>query len=577
MFTSWQSMRQLSSTFFAMRSRSLSDGATDGGTNGPRLFKSRAASRATAARDLYGSKPSTRAGGRLNAGNFSLPAPAVGAALAPSPAREDGSVTTARAPDAPGEPDAPAAAAPEAGAAPLDAALGALAPVVAGAEAGAATGAADGVAAALDDGAAWVSTGAVGAGDATGAAVGAGVATGAAGAATGGVGVAAATGGTGATGATGAAVGGSAGATVGATTGAAFAGSAAATGAGAGVTGAGGCVGCATGGGVIAFGSGAASFTSGFAGGASTTGVGGTSGTGCGATGAGTGVFCSALVGFTSSASFGTGAGTGLGSGRTSTFATGGGVSTGRSTGGGGTGNSAFGLGVSRSSARGIFGGETTCTLATFGRTARVIGPATLCCTTGAGAAFGAGSTRGSRRALMRTLVSLTASLAGARKPKLSPPTCTIMNPKCTSADTPSAHSKPRCALTAMSWATARVSVMAAAFIAMGLWILVPDKLDEDDVAVPKQQMGVFFATLFAFFLAEMGDKTQFATIALGAQYQSVLMVVLGTTLGMMLANAPAVYLGHRFADRLPTKLVHSIAAVIFVAIGVWTLAKMLF
>ena len=118
--------------------------------------------------------------------------------------------------------------------------------------------------------------------------------------------------------------------------------------------------------------------------------------------------------------------------------------------------------------------------------------------------------------------------------------------------------------------------VMAAAFIAMGLWILVPDKLDEDDVAVPKQQMGVFFATVVAFFLAEMGDKTQFATIALAAQYSDVLSVVLGTTLGMMMANAPAVYLGNRFAQRLPTKIIHMIAAIIFIAIGVLTAVKAL-
>jgi putative Ca2+/H+ antiporter (TMEM165/GDT1 family) len=116
--------------------------------------------------------------------------------------------------------------------------------------------------------------------------------------------------------------------------------------------------------------------------------------------------------------------------------------------------------------------------------------------------------------------------------------------------------------------------VMAAAFIAMGLWILVPDKLDEDDVAVPKQQMGVFFATVTAFFLAEMGDKTQFATIALAAQYSNVFSVVLGTTLGMMMANAPAVYLGNRFAQRLPTKIIHIIAAIIFIAIGVLTAVK---
>ena len=116
--------------------------------------------------------------------------------------------------------------------------------------------------------------------------------------------------------------------------------------------------------------------------------------------------------------------------------------------------------------------------------------------------------------------------------------------------------------------------VMAAAFIAMGLWILVPDKLDEDDVAVPKQQMGVFFATVVAFFLAEMGDKTQFATIALAAQYSDVFSVVLGTTLGMMMANAPAVSLGNRFAQRLPTKIIHIIAAIIFIAIGVLTAVK---
>lgn len=121
---------------------------------------------------------------------------------------------------------------------------------------------------------------------------------------------------------------------------------------------------------------------------------------------------------------------------------------------------------------------------------------------------------------------------------------------------------------TTLSW------VMAAAFIGMGLWILVPDKLDEDDVALPKKQMGVFFATLSAFFLAEMRDKTQFATIALAAQYSDVFTVVLGTTLGMMMANAPAVYLGNRFAQRLPTKIVHIVAAVIFIVIGVWTAAR---
>ena len=116
--------------------------------------------------------------------------------------------------------------------------------------------------------------------------------------------------------------------------------------------------------------------------------------------------------------------------------------------------------------------------------------------------------------------------------------------------------------------------MMGISFIAMGLWILVPDKLDESDVALPQKQMGVFFATLFAFFLAEMGDKTQFATIALGAQYQSVLMVVLGTTLGMMLANAPAVFIGDKLADKLPISLIHKIGAAIFLVVGISTLVQ---
>ena len=114
--------------------------------------------------------------------------------------------------------------------------------------------------------------------------------------------------------------------------------------------------------------------------------------------------------------------------------------------------------------------------------------------------------------------------------------------------------------------------VMAAAFIAMGLWILVPDKLDEDDVAVPNSKW--VFLPQWSHFLAEMGDKTQFTTIALAAQYSDVLSVVLGTTLGMMMANAPAVYLGNRFAQRLPTKIIHMIAAIIFIAIGVLTAVK---
>ena len=112
--------------------------------------------------------------------------------------------------------------------------------------------------------------------------------------------------------------------------------------------------------------------------------------------------------------------------------------------------------------------------------------------------------------------------------------------------------------------------VLGVSFIAMAIWTLVPDKLDEDDAKL--SQLGVFGTTLVAFFLAEMGDKTQIATIALAAQYQSLAMVVAGTTLGMMLANVPAVILGDRIANRIPVRLVHGIAAAIFAVLGVATL-----
>jgi len=112
--------------------------------------------------------------------------------------------------------------------------------------------------------------------------------------------------------------------------------------------------------------------------------------------------------------------------------------------------------------------------------------------------------------------------------------------------------------------------VLGVSFIGMAIWTLVPDKLDEDDAKLA--QLGVFGTTLVAFFLAEMGDKTQIATIALAAQYQSLAMVVAGTTLGMMLANVPAVILGDRIANRIPVRLVHGIAAAIFAVLGVATL-----
>ena len=111
--------------------------------------------------------------------------------------------------------------------------------------------------------------------------------------------------------------------------------------------------------------------------------------------------------------------------------------------------------------------------------------------------------------------------------------------------------------------------VLGAAFIAMAIWVLIPDKLDGD--AQPLR-FGVFGTTLAAFFFAEMGDKTQIATIALSAQYEAWLTIVVGTTLGMMIANVPAVLLGSRLAHAMPVKLVHSIAALIFLVLGVATL-----
>jgi putative Ca2+/H+ antiporter (TMEM165/GDT1 family) len=112
--------------------------------------------------------------------------------------------------------------------------------------------------------------------------------------------------------------------------------------------------------------------------------------------------------------------------------------------------------------------------------------------------------------------------------------------------------------------------VLGLSFIAMAAWTLVPDKFDEDEAKLA--QFGVFGTTLVAFFLAEMGDKTQVATVALAAQYSSVLFVVLGTTLGMMIANVPAVLLGDRIAEKMPVRLVHGIAAAIFAVLGVATL-----
>ena len=125
--------------------------------------------------------------------------------------------------------------------------------------------------------------------------------------------------------------------------------------------------------------------------------------------------------------------------------------------------------------------------------------------------------------------------------------------------------------LTSVIGAQALRWVLGLSFIAMAVWILIPDKLDDTEAPGP-QRLGVFGATTLAFFLAEMGDKTQVATVALAARYGDFLWVVAGTTFGMMIANVPAVLLGDRLAGRMPVRLVHAIAAMIFAALGVMVL-----
>jgi Ca2+/H+ antiporter, TMEM165/GDT1 family len=115
---------------------------------------------------------------------------------------------------------------------------------------------------------------------------------------------------------------------------------------------------------------------------------------------------------------------------------------------------------------------------------------------------------------------------------------------------------------TAMRW------ILGLGFIAMAAWTLVPDEFDEEKDGAAGR-FGVFGTTLVAFFLVEMGDKTQIATVALAAKYGSLAAVVSGTTLGMLLANVPAVLLGEVAAKKLPMRLVHGIAAAIFLVLGV--------
>ena len=115
--------------------------------------------------------------------------------------------------------------------------------------------------------------------------------------------------------------------------------------------------------------------------------------------------------------------------------------------------------------------------------------------------------------------------------------------------------------------------ILGLSFVGIGLWLLVPDHIDDaEDSKVADRAFQVFLLTLGLFFVAEIGDKTQIATIALGAKYSDVLSVTVGTTLGMMLANAPAVWIGQKFTKRMPIKWVHAVAAVTFISIGIATL-----
>lgn len=114
----------------------------------------------------------------------------------------------------------------------------------------------------------------------------------------------------------------------------------------------------------------------------------------------------------------------------------------------------------------------------------------------------------------------------------------------------------------AMRW------ILGCSFLAMAIWILIPDKMEEDEAQIA-QRLGVFGATTVTFFLAEMGDKTQIATVAMAAHYGDAILVVAGTTLGMLLADVPAVFVGDRFAKKIPMRWVHALAAAVFAALGV--------
>ena len=127
------------------------------------------------------------------------------------------------------------------------------------------------------------------------------------------------------------------------------------------------------------------------------------------------------------------------------------------------------------------------------------------------------------------------------------------------------------------AWITSAISpgilrwVLGLSFIGMAVWTLIPDEIEDDETKIAGR-FGVFGATLITFFLAEMGDKTQIATVAMAAHFATPVMVVIGTTLGMLIADVPAVFIGDKLASKIPMKLVHGIAAAVFAILGLATL-----
>lgn len=127
------------------------------------------------------------------------------------------------------------------------------------------------------------------------------------------------------------------------------------------------------------------------------------------------------------------------------------------------------------------------------------------------------------------------------------------------------------------AWITATIQpevlrwLLGLSFIGMAVWTMIPDKIEEEETHIA-HKFGVFGATLITFFLAEMGDKTQIATVAMAAHYAAPVLVVIGTTLGMLIADVPAVFAGDKLAAKIPMRLVHTIAAAIFALLGVATL-----